>query len=320
MVDGLLPDYSAAGADNRYQCGCGREYPAVWFSPRSTWVAPKMNPCAACTQDKALQARQKVDSHMRAAGFDDEQLVYDFSRLEHQAAGVDDAAFIEAVKGRPAATFGVLAANRQRVEALGRWDPRRKGVPRALLLTGPPGSGKSTLLAMMARRLLQGEEQGVVRFELGDQFVGNNEALLERLREIGRDFAFRRRPPVAVRYVRLEELVDAQRQRDWKADPFKAVNLAKFQGVLFVDELAAADEPKDVERAAVEQLINRRSMSALPIVLASNRSQAELAGEGRQANGSSRKPWYSTRVADRLKPGRCVYLAIVGSGTGESWR
>lgn len=303
------PDFDADGADRMYPCDCGEEHAAVWWTGRPSagkpgqWVSPKISPCELCHVDEALVRKQDLDRRMLASGFDETLLPWDFETMIHQQ-GEELEPFMARIAGLEWPQLGVLEENRVALSGIRRWDPRRKDHPRFLVITGIPGTGKSSVLGALGRRFMARGQRELV--PLTARQVGGEERL-EALRLLGRDMRVRMPRSMHCRYVHIKTLVDAERSRSsYGGDPDKAKHLGTYRGILMVDELGLSEGDR-MEDAGVEELINRRSAKALPLVVSTNRTKRELLGDGCD-------PLFSSRVADRLK--RAAFLHV----GGPSWR
>lgn len=289
------------GRDRRFVCAsCGEDYAAVWYEKRGLWVAPELDPCPLCKVDTEVAARRITNASLLRGGFIPKRIGYDFDHATTQGPNEAFDVFCKRVESAPGTLLGIAKSNVRQVEAIRRWDPRQRQHPRSLVLQGPPGSGKTTLLHALARRLThvsgQPEHIPITVDEVGSR------GALERLQAAGRAFRVRMPRAVRCRFVRLADVVDAQRLRVHRSNPIQAKKLAEWRGVLFLDDVGLADEPDKAEAGAVTEILCHRIDHGACTVISTNRDAKQL------------RMLYGERVSDRLE--QATFLSI----TGQSWR
>lgn len=219
-------------------CSCGMVLPWEWWAgtPRMSarWTAPKVSPCASCADDPARQEVREVRERLREAGFPAAAIGFQLERgVLEQSEAQKEEVFQRSVRALFGQRLGVLARNRQALQALQSWRP-----PRWAVVHGPIGTGKTTLLSALAYRLAKAPQ---TQWEE----VPGPARRLARVRAI------------PVHYARVGDVVEQRGER-----------LGALPGVLFLDDVGVRDPAPAEERRLVGDVLCQRADAGLPTVLA----------------------------------------------------
>ncbi len=304
----------------------GKPYGHRWIAPpiRGLDADPSILACPVCSSSAEYEAREgKILKRLAAMNVPKRCREWRLSDLVYMEGMETESEFRHRVQADVQA-YGVTEENRETVDAMIRWIEylRRESEGEAsdrsvgVYLHGPVGSGKTLLAAMVARELLGTAEMKWCRMPMDriEQVLGRKPTPEDDIDNDRMFWGMKGTRSVPVLWVNEAELLRRQ-QLSWAGDPGPLARVARFDGLLVVDELGAETVPASGKPAAfkidaIERLVCSRYDRRLPTLYTSNIPARVARGEV----PSTPCPW-GARVADRLR-GSVACLTL----KGNSWR